>query len=148
MARAIPPGFHTLTPYLMTKGTAHVIDFLKEAFDAEEIERHLTPDGKHVMHAQLRIGDSMVMLAEATEQWPPMPAMLYMYLPNVDEAYRRAIEAGAKSLREPRDEFYGDRSAGVQDSAGNRWWIATHKEDVPPKEMERRVAEFAAQQRQ
>lgn len=146
MSNAIPPGFHTLTPYLMTKDTAKVINFLKQAFDAQEIEKHMTPDGHHVLHAQLKVGDSMVMLAEATPKWPAMPAMLYMYVDDVDSAYRRAIDAGGKSLREPRDEFYGDRSAGVQDTAGNQWWIATHKEDVPPKEMERRVAAFTAQQ--
>jgi PhnB protein len=143
--KPIPQGFHTLTPYLVCKNTATVIDFLKQAFDAEEIERHLTADGRAVMHAQLKVGDSMLMAAEASDKWPAMPAMLYLYVPDVDAAYRRAIEAGGQSLREPTDEFYGDRSGGVQDAAGNQWWIATRKENVSPEEMERRIQAFTKQ---
>jgi len=91
-----------------------------------------------VMHAAVRIGDSMLMMGEAQEKWPAMPCMLYLYVKDVDSFYKRAIEAGGKSLREPTNEFYGDRSCGVLDASGNQWWIASHVEDVSPEEMKKR----------
>jgi uncharacterized glyoxalase superfamily protein PhnB len=97
-----------------------------------------SPEGD-VRHAEIQIGDSRVMLGEASDQWKPMPAMLYVYVEDTDAVYRRAIAAGGQSLREPTTEFYGDRSAGVQDPAGNLWWIATHVEDVSPEELTRRA---------
>ena len=134
----IPEGFGTLTPYLFVRGTGKLIYFLKEAFGAEEIERHTGPDGE-VMFAQLRIGDSMLMMSEPRENWKPMPCGVFLYVEDTDAAYRRAMEAGAVSLMEPADQFYGDRNAGVQDPCGNNWWIGTHVEDVTPEEMQRRL---------
>ena len=137
--KAIPEGYHTVTPFLLTSDPKTVLDFAKQAFGATETERHDDSEG-NIRHAAIRIGDSMVMLGPASEQHKAMPAMLHLYVPDVDAAYARAIEAGGKSLREPTDEFYGDRSCGVEDPAGNHWWIATHIEDVPPEELERRMA--------
>ena len=137
--KPIPDGFHTVTPYLTVKGVARLIDFLKEAFGAEELERHSMPDGS-VMHAQVRIGDSPVMMGEAGGPWQPMPGALYLYVPDIDATYRRAMEAGGESLREPTTEFYGDRCGGVKDPSGNFWWLATHVEDVSPDELTRRAA--------
>jgi uncharacterized glyoxalase superfamily protein PhnB len=142
--KPIPDGYHTVTPYLTVQGAAKLIDFLKQAFGAEETERLLRPDGT-IGHAEARIGDSVVMLGDATPEFTPMPAMLHLYVTDVDAVYKRALQAGATSLREPADQFYGDRSAGVKDACGNQWWIATHKEDVPPEELKRR-AEAAMRQ--
>lgn len=139
--KPIPDGYHTLTPYLTVRGAAQLIDFLKQAFDAKEHSRSARPDGT-VMHADLQIGDSHLMVSEATEQWKAKETGLYLYVPDTDATYRRALEAGATSLMEPADQFYGDRNAGVQDAFGNSWWIATHVEDVAPEEMERREKEW------
>jgi uncharacterized glyoxalase superfamily protein PhnB len=98
------------------------------------------------IHATLRIGDSMVMIAQATEPAHAMPASLYLYLPNVDATYQLAIKAGATSVMEPADQFYGDRCGGVKDSAGNQWFLATHIEDVQVGELKRRAAEFFRKQ--
>lgn len=138
--KPIPEGYHTVTPYLLTSDAKALIQFMSQAFDAKEKSRHDTPDGK-VMHAEMVIGDSIVMVAEATEKWTPVAAMLYLYVEDVDSVYSKAIAAGGKSLREPTNEFYGDRSAGVEDAHGNQWWMATHIEDVSPEEMEKRQKE-------
>jgi PhnB protein len=135
--KPIPDGFHSVSPYILVKDGAKLIDFLKEAFDAEQFERLETPDGR-VKHAQLKIGDSMVMLGEP--QGDAMPASLYLYVPDCDATYASAMAAGATSIMEPGDQFYGDRGAGVTDPCGNIWWIGTHIEDVPPDELERRAA--------
>ena len=144
--KPIPEGFHTVTPYLIVQGASKLIDFLKQAFEAEEIYRQNMPDGT-VMHAQVRIGDSMLMMSDATSQHKPMPSMIYLYVEDVDAVYNRALKAGATSLREPTNEFYGDRSGGVKDFAGNQWWIGTHIEDVSPEEIEKRAEEFMKQKR-
>ena len=136
--KPVPDGYHTVTPYLVVQDVAGLIDFLERAFDAEETERMQSPDGP-IMHAEVRIGDSVVMMGEAGEDTPPMPAMLHLYLEDADAAYQRALDAGATSLREPEDQFYGDRTAGVKDDFGNQWWLATHIEDVTPEEMQRRA---------
>ena len=138
--KPIPDGFHTVTPYLLIEGVAKLIEFLKSAFDAEETEKLSMPDGT-IGHAQVRIGDSIVMMGEARGDWKPMPGSIYRYVPDTDATYRQALEAGATSIMEPADQFYGDRNAGVKDPIGNVWWIATHKEDVSPEELERRAAE-------
>lgn len=93
-----------------------------------------------IMHAEVRIGDSVVMMGESGGEFTPMPASIHLYVEDTDATYKRALRAGATSLREPADQFYGDRSAGVKDLAGNHWWIATHKEDVSPEELEKRAA--------
>jgi PhnB protein len=135
--KPIPDGYHSLTPYLTIQGAGKLIDFMKQAFGAEELSRSPRPDGT-IAHAQLRIGDSMLMLAEATEQWKPMPCAVYLYVKDTDSTYKRALQAGATSLMEPADQFYGDRGAGVRDPSGNCWYIGTHVEDVSPSEMKKR----------
>jgi len=137
--KPVPDGFHTVTPYLLVKGASGLMEFLKRAFDAQETERMTTPDGT-VAHGEMRIGDSMVMLAEASGSNKPVPAMLFLYVPDVDGSYRRALQAGATPAREVRDEFYGDRVGAVDDGFGNQWWLASHIEDVSPEEMARRRA--------
>ncbi len=136
--KPIPDGYHTVTPYLTVKGVANLLDFLKQAFDATVIE-HIVGDDGTVHHAEARIGDSIVMMGEASEAWQPKPGNLYLYVTDVDAVYQRAIQAGAKSVREPVNQFYGDRSGGVQDASGNQWWIATHIEDISKEELERRA---------
>lgn len=142
----IPKDYHTLTPILIVQGASKLLDFLKEAFDAKEKYRLPGADGA-VLHAEVQIGDSMVMIGEATEDWKAMPAALALYTDNADACYKRAIEAGATSIREPADQFYGDRNGAVKDPAGNQWWIATHIEDVPPEEMKTRAEEWMKQRR-
>ncbi len=136
--KPIPEGFHSVTPYLVVSGASQVIEFLKRTFDAREVSRHTHTDGS-VRHAEVQIGDSMLMIGEGGEQWPAMPSGLYVYVEDVDATYKRALEAGATSIAEPKDQFYGDRNSGVKDSAGNTWWIGTHIEDVSPEELERRM---------
>jgi PhnB protein len=142
--KPIPEGYRTVTPYLVISGVAELIDFLKQAFDAKEIHRMARPDGK-IMHAEVKIGDSVIMMGEASGASAPMPAMIHLYVEDADATYRRALEAGATSVRELADQFYGDRTGGVKDRFGNQWWIATHIEDVPPDEMAKR-AEAATKQ--
>ncbi|MFY4730039.1 VOC family protein [Nitrospira sp. BLG_2] len=137
-AKPIPTGYHTVTPVLTVHGAAKLIDFLKQAFDAKETFRLPGPDGA-VIHAEVKIGDSMIMLGEATDQWKPMPATVALYVEDADAWYQRALRTGATSVREPSDQFYGDRSAGVKDFAGNHWWIHTRIEDVPPDEIRKRA---------
>lgn len=144
--KPIPEGHHSVTPYLVVPGVAKLIDFLKRAFEAKEIHRTTRPDGT-IMHAEVRIGDSMVMMGEARGEWKPMPGAIYLYVNDTDATYKRALRAGATSVMEPADQFYGDRNAGVKDPVGNHWWIATHKEDVPPEELAKRAEAFMKQQR-
>jgi PhnB protein len=136
--KAKPDGYHAVTPYLVVDGAARLIDFLAEVFDAEEVERFAAP-GNRIGHAELRIGDSLVMLGDAHGEHGPVHAMLYVYVDDIDATYQRALAAGATSVQAPVDQFYGDRSGGVKDAFGNLWWIATHIEDVPPVELKRRA---------
>jgi PhnB protein len=146
-AKPIPAGYHTITPYLTVREAAKVVDFLKQAFSAElshdPIKR---PDGK-IMHAQVKIGDSRVMLAEESEMAKASASTLYVYFANVDDMYRQAVKAGGKTIMEPTDMFYGDRCGGVKDPSGNSWMIATHKEDVAPQELKKRAEDFCNQQK-
>lgn len=135
--KPVPDGYHSVTPYLIVKGVAELIDFLKEAFEAVETERLPGPDGT-IGHAEVRIGDSIVMMGEG-EHFEPMPSAIYLYVNDVDACYTRALGAGATSVMEPADQFYGDRSGGVKDAFGNLWFVATHKEDVSPEEILRRA---------
>jgi PhnB protein len=139
MPNPIPQGFHTVTPYLVVSDAAKLLDFLQRAFGATERFRMPGPDGS-VAHAEMQIGDSIVMLGQPQGENRTMKAMLYLYVPDVDATFKKAVDAGAISVREPADQFYGDRSGAVKDPGGNEWWIATHKEDVTPQEMERRMA--------
>lgn len=136
--KPIPDGYSTVTPFLSVKGTAKLIDFLKNAFGAEEVMRMPGPGGV-VMHAEVNIGNSRLMLSEATQSAPSQSAF-YLYVNDVDALYKRAVAAGAASQTEPTDQFWGDRMASVKDSFGNTWSIATHKEDVSPEEMAKRMA--------
>ena len=140
--KPIPDGYHTVTPYLVIEKAGQVMDFLKKAFGAKEIYRHENPDST-IRHAELQIGDSRIMFSEASGSFKPMPSMLVLYVEDMDTLYKQAIAAGAKSLREPTNEFYGDRSAGVLDMSGNQWWISTHVEDVSPEEMKKREEAMA-----
>lgn len=124
-----PAELRTVTPYLHTRGAARTVVFLRDTFGAEEVERTAAPDGT-ILHAKVRIGDSIIELGEAHGEYQPMPLTLHLYVSDTDTVYARALRAGATSLREPKDEPYGDRNSGVQDPFGNRWFIATHIRDV------------------
>jgi uncharacterized glyoxalase superfamily protein PhnB len=128
---------------MSVRGAARLIDFMKKAFGATEVYRFPSPDG-NVMHAEMKIGDSVVMLGEAMHGASPMPMSLYIYIQDVDKAYRTALDAGGESIEGPADQFWGDRVATVRDFAGNKWWIATHVEDVSADELSRRAQLAAA----
>ena len=125
----VPKGLHSVNPYLHPLRAEPLIGFLKRAFAAQEVAKYASPDGV-VHHAVIRIGDSVVEMGEAHGKYEPIPAMFYLYVPDCDALYRRALAAGAKSLHEPADQPYGDRSAAVTDSFGNTWYVATHFKDV------------------
>ena len=133
-----PDGYHTVTPYLLVRGASQLIDFLKRVLDAEERQRVNLPDGT-IAHAEVKIGDSVVMIADANDSFPPRPGMLHLYLEDADQTYRRALAAGATIIREPEDQFYGDRTAGVEDPFGDQLWLTTHIEDVSSEELQRRM---------
>lgn len=120
----VPSGYHTVTPYLVVSGVSNLIDFMKSAFGATERMRNLRPDGS-VGHAEVEIGDSVVMMGEPQDGSSAMPGMIHLYVADADATYQQAMRAGASSLREPADQPYGDRMAGVKDPFGNQWWIAT-----------------------
>ena len=136
-----PTNWGTVTPYLAVEGAQGMIDFLQTVFDAQVIEK-IPGEGGQIMHSELKIGSSMIMLADACDKAPATRVALYVYVPNVDATYQKALGAGAASESEPKDQFYGDRSAGVIDKWDNRWWIATHIEDVSSEEMQRRMEEW------
>ncbi|MPZ37582.1 MAG: VOC family protein [Rhizobiales bacterium] len=143
----IPEGYHTATPYLIVRGADKSVEFLKNAFGAQaSFEPMIGPDGK-IMHADLKIGDSHVMISEATDQHPAMPCMVHLYVPNVDAVYERAVAAGGTSTLQPTDQFYGDRGAAVKDPSGNHWYIATHVEDVSMAELKKRAEAHLKQQK-
>jgi PhnB protein len=125
----MPKGLHNVNPYLHPQRAEPLIAFLKRAFAAQEGLKYVSPDGV-VNHAEIHVGDSVIEMGEAHGKYQTMPAMFYLYVPDVDDAYRRAVAAGATSFQEPADQFYGDRSAAVRDSFGNTWYIATHIKDV------------------
>jgi PhnB protein len=139
--KPIPDGHHTITPYVTVADGDAAIAFMQEAFDAKVLGR-LNHDNGRLMHAGIQIGDSRLMLSEGNVQHPPMPCALHLYLPDVDATYRRSLAAGAQSVMEPADQFYGDRTGGVRDRLGNTWWLATHIEDVSGDELARRAMAF------
>ena len=122
----VPAGFQSVNLYLIAEGAGRLLEFLKQGFGAEEKFRSPQPDGS-IMHAEVRVGDTLLEAADAAREWKAMPGNLHYYVRNVDEVYRRAVEAGATPLYEPREMEYGDREAGVRDVCGNNWFIATHK---------------------
>ena len=138
--KAIPDGYHTITPYLTVDDLPRLVDFVQAAFGATMKEAVPDAEGK-LRHAEVVIGDSVVMMGQAREGSAARPGALYLYVENTDAAYAAALRAGATSIMEPADQFYGDRNAGVQDPVGNYWWIATHFEDVSSEEMARRGRE-------
>jgi PhnB protein len=142
----IPAGYHSVTPYLCIKGAAQAIEFYAKAFGATEHLRMAQPDGR-IGHAEIQIGDSRLMLAD---EFPEMgfvapkggertPVMLHIYLADVDAVFTRAVDAGAKSVRPVTDQFYGDRGGMLEDPFGHYWYLATHVEDVPDEELQRRM---------
>jgi len=124
-----PEGLNDVNVYMHPLRAEPVINFLKRAFGAQELGKYASPDGV-VHHAEMRVGDSVVEMGEAHGKYPPMPTMFYLYVPDCDAVYRRALQAGATSISEPADQPYGDRSGGVKDAFGNQWYIATHIKDV------------------
>ncbi len=142
--KPVPKGYRTVTPYLLVKGTKQLIQFIEKAFAAKIIDRMETPDGR-VVHATARIGDSMIMMGETHGKWKPMPAMVYLYVKDVDATWKRAIRAGAKPVMKPADQFWGDRHGGVIDCCGNQWWISTHIKDLSRAEI-KRLGQEAMQQ--
>lgn len=149
--RPIPEGFHTLTPYLVVRGGGEAISFYEKAFGAREIYRMNGPDGS-VMHAELAIGDSRLMLGDENPEMGAhspaalggSPVNLFLYVEDVDASFRRAIDAGCESLAAPEDMFWGDRYSKLRDPYGHSWSIATHIEDVSPEEMGRRARKLFA----
>ena len=139
----VPEGYRTVTASLVLKDAHRAIEFYKKAFGAEERFRMPTPDGK-IAHAELQIGDSIVMLSEVMRE-PVTSASLYLYVPNVDAVVQRAIAAGAQATMPVADMFWGDRFGSVSDPFGVRWGIATHIEDVAPDEIGKRAAEVFKQ---
>ncbi|MEA2453423.1 MAG: PhnB protein [Actinomycetota bacterium] len=142
MVKAIPDEYGNVTPYLVVEGAEELLGFLQNTFGAtiRGGDYMRGPDGK-IGHAEVEIGNSIVMLADVPPEGEAMRAMLNVYVEDCDATYKKALAAGAESVREPEDQFYGDRGGGVKDKWGNQWYISTHIEDVSPEEMERRVKE-------
>lgn len=142
----IPAGYHTVTPYLIINGAAEALAFYQQAFGATELFRMPTPDGK-IRHAEIKIGDSPIMLADESlemgsrspQSYGGSPITIMLYVEDVDTVVSRAVFAGATLQRPVKDQFYGDRSGSVKDPFGHEWHIATHTEDVSPDEMSRRM---------
>ena len=151
MASPIPQGSHSVTPHLIVRNAAKAIDFYKQAFGAEEVFRMAMPDGK-IGHAEIKIGDSLVYLADEAPDWGALspetlkgsPVTIHLYVTNADAAYERATKAGATPTMPLADMFWGDRYGKVKDPFGHNWSIATHAEDVSPEECERRMKQFMA----
>ncbi len=150
-AKPVPEGMHTVTPHLVVRGAAKAIDFYKQAFGAEELGRSATPDGR-IMHAAIRVGDSVIFLADEFTEMGGLkapepgksPVVLHLYLPDVDASYDRAVRAGANVKMPVADMFWGDRYGQVTDPFGHTWSLATHKEDLSREEADRRGREFFA----
>jgi PhnB protein len=149
--KPIPQGYHAVTPYLSVQGAADAIGFYKKAFGAKEVMRMTGPGGT-IGHAEIQIGDSRIMLAD---EFPEMnfrsprafggtPVTIHLYVQNVDKVAEKAVAAGAKVLRPVADQFYGDRSASLEDPFGHVWHVATHVQDIPMKELKKRAAAMAA----
>ena len=154
MANPIPEGFHTVTPHMIVRDAQQAIDFYKKAFGAEEVCLMPGPDGKDVMHAELQIGDSRIMMCG---EWPGMERFLspetlkgtticmHMYVNDVDAAFKKAVDAGATPSMPVMDTFWGDRYGKVTDPFGHEWSIATHKQDLTPEQIAKGAGEFFAQ---
>jgi uncharacterized glyoxalase superfamily protein PhnB len=145
--KAIPEGFHTVTPAITVEGCAEAIETWKKAFGAEEITRAPDPSGKKIWHAALRIGDSMIFASDAAPEMGNQASKtkLWLYLENVDTAFKRAVAAGCTATMQPADMFWGDRMGSVTDRWGNQWTVAQHVKDMSPAEMKQAQDEFVAQ---
>ncbi len=139
-ASYIPEGYHTVTPYMVVPDVDELLDFVTAAFGAIEKERMPSQDEK-TGHAEVLIGDSHAMMGRAQDDYPAMPCVIYLYVEDADATYAKALAAGATSVQEPEDMFYGDRSAAVRDASGNVWTIATYQETLSPEELDRRARE-------
>ncbi len=139
--KPVPEGYQTVIPYLIIKNPASTIEFAKNVLNAVVLDKMETPEGE-IVHAELRIGDSVVMMGQSSEQYPPQPCMLHIYITDVDEAFNRAVKAGAKVVRALENQFYGDRSALVADANDISWNLSTHVEDVTPAEMQKRAEDY------
>jgi uncharacterized glyoxalase superfamily protein PhnB len=147
-AKPIPEGFHTLTAHLNVRNAAGAIEFYKNVFEAKELSRMPGPNGKGIMHAELKIGDSMLMLCDeypefnckSPQQLNGTPVAIHVYVPNVDDVFQRAITAGAQTLMPVQDMFWGDRYGKFADPFGHEWSIATHQRDLSPQEMQKAAA--------
>ncbi len=140
-ANFIPAGYHTVTPYLLVSDVDRLLKFMQQVFDAQVVRQVTRPDGA-ITHLEVQIGDSMVMLGRSADAWPVMPSSLYLYVQDTDAHYLRGIAAGATSMMEPTDMYYGDRNAGLRDFEGNLWWIATHREELSQGELQQRDEAF------
>jgi PhnB protein len=140
--KPVPEGYATVTPWIISRDTARLIDYMKEAFGAREIARLTGAEGR-IEHAEVRIGDSVVMMFDAMPDWPPTPGFLRLYVPDADAVHRQAVAAGGTSVTEVTHLFFGDRVGRVRDPLGNLWWIQTRIEDLTPQEMEQRLADPA-----
>lgn len=156
MAQPIPAGHHSITPYLVVKDAAQAIEFYKRAFGAEELDRLAGPGGTGIMHAEIKIGDSHVMLSDefpgagcrSPQSLGGTTCQLFLYVADVDATYQRAVSAGAAPIMPVTDMFWGDRYGNLSDPYGHQWGLATHKEDVSPQEMKKRAETFCAQMAQ
>jgi len=136
--KPVPEGFHTVTPYLTVDDAQIMIAFIEQALDGKVTYRMNDDKGK-VRHAEMKVGDSMVMIGQARDEWHPEKANLVVYVPDCESIYQKALAAGGTVVRALETHPYGDRSGGVKDPQGNTWWISTHVEDIAPEEMERRM---------
>ena len=144
--KPIPAGHHTVAPYLAIKNALSALEFYKKAFGAIETYKLIVPDGR-LGHAEIRLGNSLIMLSDefpefggkAPESLGGSPVSIHLYVEDVDAFAEKAVAAGARELKPVADQFYGDRSGQLQDPYGHLWWVATHKEDVAPEEMQKRV---------
>ena len=139
--KPIRDGFHAITPYLFAEGASRLIEFISAAFSGEVTFRNARPDGA-IMHAEMRIGDSMLMVADSTERFAPTTSSIYLYVADCDAVYQSALRAGGVSVFPIMTLPSGERYGGVKDPCGNVWWVATHVEDVSPAEEERRWKAF------
>jgi PhnB protein len=152
----IPKRYHTVTPTLVVRNAPEVIEFYKKAFGAKEKYRMYMPDGKTIMHAEIKIGDSSIMLADENPKWKTLSPQsiggtgvtLYTYVKNVDKVFEQAVAAGATVTMPVMDAFWGDRNGQLMDPSGHLWSIATHKRDMSAKEMQKAQEEWLAQQQQ
>ena len=139
-----PDGYTTVSTYLVLDDIQSELDFVTKAFGAKEIERIEMPDGT-LVHAEVRIGDTVVMMGPTKDEFGACSCMMYIYVEDTDSTYQNCLAAGAKSMMEPADQFYGDRNAGVKSPGGNLYWVATHFEDVSKEDLTKRSEKMAAQ---